>query len=204
MGRTAGYEFFQNSLLTKFTSGTETAAGTIVVNGASQTGAAITVTNGSSKTLTKGDVITLAGCNRCHPESKADTGVLQQFVVTATITSTATSIPISPSIVITGATQNCVAAPTTAGAVLKVTGDASKVTENSVLFHPDAFTFVTADLIMPKGVDFAAREVQDGISLRIVRQFDINNDKFPCRIDIVYGYKTIRAALATRLISQAV
>jgi len=41
--------------------------------------------------------------------------------------------------------------------------------------------------------------VQDGISLRLVRQYDINNDLFPCRFDILYGYKTIRPQLAVRL-----
>jgi len=58
---------------------------------------------------------------------------------------------------------------------------------------------VTADLVMPKGVDFAARESLDGISVRVVRQYDINNDQFPCRIDILYGYKTIRPELACRI-----
>lgn len=204
MGTTAGFDFYQNTLLTKFTSGTETAAGTVVINGASQTGATINVTNGSSKTYTKGDIVTLPGVNRVHPETKADTGQLQQFVLTAAMASGGTSIAISPAIVITGATQNVTASPTTTGTVLKVTGDASKVTDGSLLYHKEAFALATADLLMPKGVDFSAREVQDGLSLRIVRQYDINNDKFPCRIDILYGFKTIRAALAARLISNAV
>jgi hypothetical protein len=73
----------------------------------------------------------------------------------------------------------------------------------SLAFHPDAFTFATADLVMPQGVDFSAREVQDGISIRIVRQYDINNDKFPCRLDVLYGYKTIRAQLASRIASNS-
>ena len=67
------------------------------------------------------------------------------------------------------------------------------------MHHRDAFVFATADLVKPKGVDFCAREVQDGLSLRIVRQYDINTDKFPCRIDILYGFKTVRAQLAARL-----
>jgi hypothetical protein len=54
---------------------------------------------------------------------------------------------------------------------------------------------------MPKGVDFSAREVYDGLSVRVVRQYDINNDKFPCRLDMLYGYKTIRAQLAARILS---
>ena len=58
---------------------------------------------------------------------------------------------------------------------------------------------VTADLEMPKGVDFAAREVYDGISLRVVRQYDIVNDKFPCRIDVLFGQKTVRPGWACRL-----
>ena len=53
--------------------------------------------------------------------------------------------------------------------------------------------------MMPSGVDFAARKVMDGISMRIVRQYDINNDRLPCRIDVLYGYKTIRPQLACRL-----
>jgi hypothetical protein len=57
---------------------------------------------------------------------------------------------------------------------------------------------VSADLIMPKGVHFSAREVMDGISMRIVADYDITNDKFPARIDVLYGYKTVRAQLASR------
>ena len=56
---------------------------------------------------------------------------------------------------------------------------------------------------MPSGVDWSARQVFDGISMRIVRQYDINNDKFPCRLDVLYGYKTLRQELACRLANQA-
>ncbi len=201
MGRSAGLDFMQNTLLSNFTSGTET-TGTMAVNGANQTGASVTVTNGSSKTLKKGDVITFVGCNRCHQETKADTGVKQQFVVTADVSSVGTSIPISPAIVVTGATQNVFASPTTGQTIAKAI-DASKVINQSLLFHKDAFTFATADLIMPRGVHFAAREVQDGISMRIWQGTDIINGKFPCRIDVLYGFKTIRPQLACRTASNA-
>jgi hypothetical protein len=52
---------------------------------------------------------------------------------------------------------------------------------------------------MPEGVHWSAREVFDGISLRIVRQYAISTDTFPCRIDVLYGYKTVRPQLAVRL-----
>jgi hypothetical protein len=85
-------------------------------------------------------------------------------------------------------------------AIVKI-GGASAVYRPSIAFHRDAFAFATADLIMPKGVDFAARDNFEGLSVRIVRQYDINTDALPCRIDILYGYKTIRPQLASRILS---
>ena len=86
-----------------------------------------------------------------------------------------------------------------ASAAITIAGTVSTNHGISLAYHEDAFTFATADLVMPRGVDFSAREVFDGISMRIVRQYDINNDKFPCRLDVYYGYKTIRPQLACRL-----
>ncbi|HEY2009520.1 MAG TPA: P22 phage major capsid protein family protein [Rhizomicrobium sp.] len=199
MGRTAGFDFLENTLWPTHLSGTENGSSpTFAVNGANQTGSSVTVSNGSSKTLTQGDIVTFAGCYSVHPETKAVSSQLQQFVVTAPVSSTGTSIPISPAIVTGGAAQNVSASPTNTGAVTKV-GTASQQYGLSLAYQKNAFAFATADLIMPKGVDFAAREVLDGVSMRIVRQYDIVNDKFPCRIDVLYGYKTIRPQLACRL-----
>lgn len=199
MGRTVGFDFYENTLIPSQTTGTALSATTYVVNGAGQTGSTVVVATGST-TFKKGDIVTFAGCNRVHPETKADTGVLQNFVVTADYAGGAGSLAISPAIVTSGGTQNVSASPTNSGAVTKV-GGASAVYRPSVLFHKDAFTFATADLVMPQGVDFSAREMQDGLSMRIVRQYDINNDKFPTRLDVLYGYKTIRPQLACRLLN---
>jgi hypothetical protein len=198
MGRTAGFDFYENTLLGSQTTGDAASATTCTIGAASQTGSTLTIGNGSSKTFKKGDIITLAGCNRVHPETKADTGVLQQFVVTADAAST--TLQISPAIVVTGGAQNVSASPTNGGAIVKV-GGVSQVYKPSLVYHKDAFTFATADLVMPQGVDFAAREVMDGISMRIVRQYAIGSDTFPCRLDVLYGYKTIRAQLAARILS---
>lgn len=198
MGRTGGFDFYENTLLGNHTTGTAAKATTYTVNGASQTGSTVTVATGAT-TFKQGDIITFAGCTSVHPESKADTGVLQQFVVTADYAGGAGNIAISPAIVTSGATQNVSASPTNGGAVTKVGAGASELLNNSMVFHKEAFAFATADLVMPKGVDFAAREVLDGISMRVVRAYDINNDKFPCRLDVLYGYKTLRAQLACRI-----
>jgi hypothetical protein len=69
----------------------------------------------------------------------------------------------------------------------------------NLAYHQDAFTLGTADLEMPNGVDFAARETYDGISMRIVRAYDILNDQFPCRVDVLGGWATLRPELASRI-----
>jgi hypothetical protein len=69
----------------------------------------------------------------------------------------------------------------------------------NIAYHKDAFTLATADLILPQGVDMASRANHNGISMRIVRQYDINNDRMPCRVDVLYGYAAIRPQLACRV-----
>lgn len=199
MGHTAGFEFSENTLLPTQATGTALAATTYTVNGASQVGSAITVATGST-TFKKGDVVTFAGCFRVHPETKTVLGDLQQFVVTADYAGGAGNLAIAPAIVTSGGTQNVSASPTNGGAVAKI-GGASAVYKPSLAFHKDAFTFATADLVLPKGVDMASRAVMDGISMRLVRQYDINADKFPVRLDVLYGYQTLRAQLACRILS---
>lgn len=199
----AGTDFYQNTHATNHTTGTAVVGDTLYnVSGANQSGASLTVNTGTT-TFLIGDVITIEGCNAVHPETKADLGYLQQFVITANSGANATTLAISPSIVTSGARQNVSAAPTNGGAISKIGGGASATLNTSMLYHKDAFTFATADLIMPQGVDFSARQVLDGISMRIVRMYDINNDQFPCRLDVLYGYKAIRPQLACRIHADA-
>lgn len=199
LGTAAMFDFFQSTHVLDHTTGTAVKGDTLYnVNGASQTGASLTVNTGTT-TFLKGDVITIAGCNRVHPETKVDTGVLQQFVITADSGANATTLAISPSITISGGAQNVTGSPTNGGAISKIGAGASELLNSSMAYHRDAFAFGTADLIMPEGVHFAAREVYDGISLRIVRAYDINNDQFPCRSDVLFGSTTLRAQLASRL-----
>jgi hypothetical protein len=197
---TAGFaDWYRNSLFTAHLTGTAAKVTGYTVNGASQTGASITVQTGTT-TFLVGDIVTFVGCNAVHPETKVDLGYLQQFTITANSGASATSLAISPAIVVTGAKQNVTASPTTTGAVVKVGAGASGSYTQSLCFHPDAFTFVTADLIdVSKFGAWGARETMDGISMRIARQYDIVNDKVPARLDVLYGYKTIRPQLACRV-----
>lgn len=198
MGQTAGFEFAENTLLPSFTFGARNAA--YLTNAAvAQTGASLIVDTGANA-MVQGDVFTIGGVFRVHPETKVSTGVLQQFVVTAAYAGGAGTISISPAIVATGPYQN-VSNAAADNQPLVFVGTASAITQQSVCYHQDAFTFATADLILPEGVHFAGRQVQDGISLRIIRQYDINNDQLPCRIDCLYGFRAIRPQLAVRVLS---
>lgn len=195
MGRTAGFDFMENTLWPAHQRGA--ANGAYVVNGANQTGASLTVGTGAGSAK-QGDVFNIAGVFRVHPETKASTGILQQFTLTADFAGGAGAMQISPAIVTTGAGQNVSGSPA-GGAAITFAGTANVAHGISMAYQKGAFAFATADMVMPRGVDFAAREVFDGVSMRIVRQYDINNDKFPCRLDVLYGYKTIRPQLACRL-----
>lgn len=193
MGRTAGYDFYENTLLPSHPrSG---ANGAYLTNGVGQTGATLNVDTGATAPVA-GDIFTIAGVFKVHPETKVSTGILQQFTVAAGATTTVWTI--SPAITATGATQN-VSNSATDNSAITIAGTASTNHGISLLYHKDAFAFATADLVMPNGVDFAARENYDGLAMRIVRQYTIADDKFPCRIDVLYGLKTLRAQLACRL-----
>jgi hypothetical protein len=204
VGRTAGFgTIYENTLLASQATGTALSVTTYTVNGAVTTNgaSAVTVASAGSTTFKKGDVFTVAGCNRVHPETKADTGVLQQFVVTADYAGGAGDLSFAPAIYTSTGAQNVVAAGMPNGAAITKVGGASAVYKPSLAYHKDAFTFATADLMMPEGVDWSAREVYDGISMRIVRQYAISSDTLPCRLDVLYGYKTMRAQLAARILS---
>ena len=201
MGRTGGFDFYENTLLANHATGTAPKTTLYTVNGAVTTNGstAVTVQTGTA-TFKAGDIFTVAGCFRVHPESKVSTGVLQQFVVAADYAGGAGSLTFAPAIFTSGGRQNVVAAGmANSSAIVKVGAGNAELLTPSMVFHRDAFAFATADLVMPKGVDFAAREVYDGISLRTVRQYAISTDTMPCRIDVLYGYKTIRAQLAARI-----
>ena len=155
---------------------------------------------GSSKTWNVGDVFTIAGVYAVNPQTRESTGSLQQFVVTAAASGSSTAtLSIYPALYSAGQALATVDALPASGAVVTMLGSAASQYAQNLVYHKDAITFATADLLMPQGVDMASRQVHNGISMRIVRQYDINNDRMPCRIDVLYGYSTIRPQMACRM-----
>ena len=184
------------------TTGTRTSATT--TNGASSQGATtIALTGGANEVINAGDVFTIAGIYAVNPQTRESTGSLQQFTVLATNTASGagayTAVQISPALYdATNALATVTTLPTN-GLTVTFLGAASTGYAQNLVYHKDAITFATADLLLPQGVDMASRQVHNGISMRVVRQYDINNDRLPCRIDVLYGYSTIRPQMGVRI-----
>jgi P22 coat protein - gene protein 5 len=193
-------EINMSQSIKQFTTGTRAATGATTGAAVTAEGATtLTLTVGSGETIVAGDVFTIADCYAVNPQTRESTGSLFQFVAisstTATTTATVTVAPIYSS---ANALATVNTLPGNSKAVVFV-GAASTQYAQNLVYHKDAVTFATADLLLPQGVDMAARAVHNGISLRVVRQYDINNDRMPCRIDVLYGYSTIRPQMGVRL-----
>ena len=157
----------------------------------------------ATETINLGEVFTIAGVNNINPQSRQSTGVLKNFVVTGTTAPTASvwTLTFSPSIVTSGPYQNVSANINSSQTITWLTGTTSAqiISPNNLAFTRDAFGLVTVPLEIPQGVDFAARETYRNISMRVIRAYDINNDVFPTRIDILYGTTVYYDELACRL-----
>jgi len=199
-----GYEEINMSQSIKqFTCGTRDATGGSTSAAVTTEGATtIAITGaGNGDTIKAGDVFTVADCYAVNPQTRESTGSLFQFVALSNLTlggSGEGNVTVAPMYSAGHALATVNALPGNGKAVVFVGASGGQYAQNLV-YHKDAITFATADLLLPQGVDMASRAVHNGISLRVVRQYDINNDRMPCRIDVLYGYSTIRPQMACRL-----
>lgn len=201
IGRAQGFEIYENTHFADHTTGTAVKTTGYTSNGAHTTNGTSTITiQTGSTTFLKGDVVTFADCYAVHPETKVQMDNLQQFVVTETTGTSATSLKISPAIYTSGARQNVVSTGIGATkAIVKVGAAANEKINGSLAFFRDAFVFATADLPMPKGVDMASSVTVDGLRISLVRDFNISDRTFPSRLDVLYGYAALRPQLACRI-----
>lgn len=180
------------------TNGTQVVTGT-AISGANQTGASITVA-ALGGTITRGTVITLPGVFAVNPQSRVSTGVLAQFVVTADVAGGATSIPVSPALVTSGAFQNVTASPTN-GQNFLIVGAASTSYQTNIAYHKDAFTLAMVPMWAPpggKGVIDVHQESSDGFTLKVTEFYDGTNDVSIMRIDCLFGWCATYAELSCR------
>ena len=201
-----GYdEMSMSQSILNHTTGTRSASATLTIGSTvTAQGTASVAINGDTgaATFKQGDVFTISGVYSVNPQTRQSTGSLQQFVVTADVAASSgnwASVPVSPAIYTSSNALATVDSFPQSGATVTVLGAASTGYAQNLVYQKNAITLGTADLLLPQGVDMASRQVHNGISLRIVRQYDINNDRMPCRIDVLYGYSVIRAPMAVRI-----
>jgi len=211
IGQAAGFKWWESNMVPNHTNGSRddttpitTIGGTVTVpTGGIVNGSSTITTTGADGTCTVGDIFTIADVYAVNLETKQRYPHLQQFVMTTAITNDATDAwVVSPTPVATGATQNIEIASTGAKAIVTVaaggSGAASATYAQNLAYHRDAFTFVTADLYKDPGARMTSAVIE-GISMRLWRGNDVINDRFPTRIDVLFGYKTIRPEWACRV-----
>ena len=205
-GRNAGMNFFENERMYSHFNGDDVAGEVDFDGGATaiaEGGNSMNV-DGLGTTVTEGSVFTVAGVYAVHPETKDSYTFLQQFVVvgTPTIGTNQGVITFSPAVYADGAKKNVTALPAN-GAAVTFFGDASNTTGyiQNLAYHKEAFAFVTGELPLMGDSLRCVRKTQDGVSLRVWQQSDIVNDRMLLRIDMLYGWKTLRPEWAVRVSS---
>jgi hypothetical protein len=195
-------ELNMSQSIKQFTTGSRSGAHTITTTVSAQGTSTIAITGTGTQTIKKGDVFTIGSVFAVNPQTRESTGSLQQFVCTEDVAATGgayAAVKISPAIYTSSNALATVDSFPQSGATVTFLGGASTQYPQNLVYHKDAIAFATADLLLPQGVDMASRQVHNGVSMRVVRQYDINNDRMPCRIDVLYGYSVIRPQMGVRL-----
>ena len=184
---------------------TTTATGFLTSGWASTSTIALTATTATAG-LKQGDVIQIDGVFAVNPQNRQAYGSnkLRNFVVTANVTvatSGTTSVTVSPAVISAGQFQNVSIPTTSATAAVTPFNKTGTVSPQNIVMHKNAFCLATADLELPDGVHFAGRasDKELGLSLRVVRQYTINNDSIPTRVDVLYGWAPLYPELACRV-----
>jgi hypothetical protein len=205
MARAGGFDWYSSGLLPSLTRGSattayETAPTPALTSDATTNISTIDIDTGTG-TFAVGDVFTIQDVYAVHPQTKASLGYLKQFVVTTASAGGTVTLSFSPAIWSSGPEQNVDSAPAGNKDVLPL-GTLSAATQQNLAFSRDAVAFVTADLPLPKGKN-AVRVQHQGISLRMIEDYDTVNDMFIARVDVLWGSQLIRPELAVRIPSAA-
>jgi len=188
-------------------------ANTIAVNVTTATGfltsgwaysSTLSMAASSASTLNAGDVFTIPGVFAVNPQNRQSYGKLRNFVVLATTTvgTGATSVQVSPAVITAGQFQN-VSVTSSGSQNITAFNNTGVASPQNLMMHRNAFTLAVADLELPDGVHFAGRasDKEIGLSMRVVRQYTINNDSIPTRLDVLYGWAPLYPELACRIAS---
>jgi hypothetical protein len=189
---------------TSFSCQTATATGFLTTGWASTSTIALSVSTATAG-LKQGDVIQIANVYAVNPQNRQAYGSnkLRNFVVQADVTvatSSTTSVVVSPAVITAGQFQN-VSVTSPGASTVTPFNNTGVVSPQNIIMHKNAFCLAVADLELPEGVHFAGRasDKELGLSMRVVRQYTINNDSIPTRLDVLYGWAPLYPELACRV-----
>jgi len=182
-----------------------TATGFLTSGWAQSSNITIAASSAASASLNQGDVITIAGVYAVNPQNRQAYGSnkLRNFVVNSAVTissSGSATVNVSPAVITAGQFQN-VSVTSTGSQSVTPFNNTGVVSPQNIIMHRNAFTLAVADLELPDGVHFAGRasDKEIGLSMRVVRQYTINNDSIPTRLDVLYGWAPLYPELACRV-----
>ena len=185
---------------------TTTATGFLTSGWASTSTITLTAANTGTMNLNAGDTITIDGVFAVNPQNRQAYGTnkLRNFVVKSTVaiaSGSTVSVVVSPAVITAGQFQNVSIPTTSATAAVTQFNKIGTVSPQNIIMHRNAFTLAVADLELPEGVHFAGRasDKEIGLSMRVVRQYTINNDSIPTRLDVLYGWAPLYPELACRV-----
>jgi hypothetical protein len=189
---------------TSFSCQTSTATGFLTTGWASTSTIALSCSTATIG-LKQGDVIQIANVYAVNPQNRQAYGSnkLRNFVVQADVTvatSSTTSVVVSPAVITAGQFQN-VSVTSPGASTVTPFNNTGIVSPQNIVMHKNAFCLAVADLELPEGVHFAGRasDKELGLSMRVVRQYTINNDSIPTRLDVLYGWAPLYPELACRV-----
>ena len=184
---------------------TTTFTGSLTSGWASSSTITISATTAAAP-IQQGDVITIANVYAVNPQNRQPYGTnrLRNFVVTSAVTIASggsASVTVSPAIITAGQFQNVFVSATSSSAVVTPFNNTGTVSPQNIILHRNCETLACADLELPAGVVFAGRasDRELGLSIRVVRQYTINNDSIPCRLDVLYGWAMLYPELGCRV-----
>ena len=182
-----------------------TATGFLTSGWASSSNITIAATSAAAAGLLQGDVLTIAGVYAVNPQNRQAYGSnkLRNFVVNSAVTvpsSGSVTVNVSPAVITAGQFQNVSVTSSGSQSVVPF-NNTGTVSPQNIIMHKNAFTLAVADLELPDGVHFAGRasDKEIGLSMRVVRQYTINNDSIPTRLDVLYGWAPLYPELAVRV-----
>jgi len=184
-----------------------TTATGFLTSGWAQTSTITIGATSAAATLNQGDTFTINGVYAVNPQNRQayGSGKLRSFVVTAPVSISSggtASVTVSPAVITAGQFQN-VSVTSTGSQTVTPFNNTGTTSSQNIIMHRNAFCLAVADLELPEGVHFAGRasDKEIGLSLRVVRQYTINNDSIPTRLDVLYGWAPLYPELACRVAS---